>query len=87
MGKHARFFFAVNQSFFLNRLWTFADKQKNIDLHKQWGAFVLVNLAGLAISNTVIWTTGMFIHPLLAKVTATVVVFIWGYTISRRLIF
>jgi len=81
------FLVAVTQSFILNRFWTFSDYRKNISVHHQWLHFILLNVVGLGLSSVIIWSSADLVTSIGAKCAATILVFIWGYNVSKRFVF
>lgn len=77
---------AVSQSYVINKNWTFADSQKK-NTRFQWLFFLLTNGAGLVISSVIVLTLAQYVTAIGAKAIATVVVFCWGYLISKKYIF
>ncbi len=82
---------AVTSNFVWNRLWTFPESRERA-LHTQFGQFLLVNVIGLAINQTVFLTTDALIFgpafgtPLdynLAKATAILIVLFWNFGANR----
>lgn len=79
----AAFIIAVTCSFLLNRRYTFRGSIGQ--LHHQYAKFLVVNIAGLGISETIIW----FLHvrrdvnDLLAFAIATILVLFWNFSLNR----
>ena len=78
------FIIALTISFFLNKFWTFKNKEKNIP--SQMTKFVIVNLIGLGINLGVLYilVEFFFIWYLLAKVFATTFAVLWNFLGMRN---
>ncbi len=81
------FFVAVSQSYLINSNWTFEVKNREVNNRSRIFYFLLVNLGGLFISSTLILFASGFMFPIVAKLLATVVVFIYGYGLNRYFVF
>lgn len=87
---------AVINSYFLNKYWTFRDKQP---VHiKQFSTFVAVSLVGLGLSNLLIYlgleifktyTFGLsFVwHYNIAKAMSAIIVLVWNFLASKFWVF
>lgn len=75
---------ALITSFFLNKFWTFKNKDGNIP--SQMTKFTIINLIGLGINLTVLYILVDFfsIWYLPAKVVATVFVLLWNFLGMRN---
>ncbi len=77
----------VLSSFLLNRSWTFRVRRDAAPLTRRLPVFLAFNLVGLALSSLVVGLLVPAVHPLVAKVAATVATFAWNYWSSRRFVF
>ncbi|MBP2295620.1 GtrA family protein [Azospirillum rugosum] len=77
----------VLSSFLLNRSWTFRVRRDEAPLARRLPVFLAFNLVGLALSSLVVGLLVPAVHPLAAKVAATVATFAWNYWSSRRFVF
>lgn len=87
---------AVINSYFLNKYWTFRDKQP---VHiKQFSMFIMVSLVGLGLSNLLIYlgleifktyTFGLsFVwHYNIAKAMSAIIVLVWNFLASKFWVF
>ena len=87
------FLFAVTNSYFLNRSWTFSDR-KSHQAGRQYSLFLLVALCGLAVNNIIVFLALHFLHianPLIKaniiRLSAIGVVVFWNYGMSRFVVF
>ena len=80
------FIAAVTQSYILNHRWTFRQKTHNHTVLR-YLKFVAINAGGVVISTIVLFFTAEFMHPLIGKLCAAVLVVIWGFTLSKIYIF
>lgn len=90
IANSVAFSIAVLQSYYINRHWTFAEQTNSINARqsaKQLIAFVAMNLVGLCISNLTVYWLAEQLTPLGAKLAATGLVFTWGFSISKLIIF
>ena len=91
MANTGAWAFAVTQSFILNRFWTFhATRHDSLEIHhygKQFLMFIVVSIGCLAISNGTVWMLVDYYPAMVAKLIATVLVLIWGFFLSKRLVF
>lgn len=81
------FGFAVVNNYFINRIWTFKNKEKAI--MQQFAKFLLIALIGLGLNTLCIYMLHQQLHlPFyVAKLMAIVLVFAWNYTINATLTF
>lgn len=77
---------AIN-SYFLNKIWTFADQSRGRQAVRQGVVFLCVATGGLAIGSLIIWLAAMVMPPILAKLSAIGGTFAWNFTVSRRWVF
>ena len=87
---------AVINSYFLNKYWTFRDKQP---VHiKQFSIFIVVSLVGLGLSNILVYlglevfkvyTFGLsFVwHYNIAKAISALIVLVWNFLASKFWVF
>ena len=85
------FFFAVTQSYFLNKIWTFREYAgsdfRTVRNGKQFLLFLVINLGCLTISNGTVYLLVDYVPALLAKIAAVFLVLVWGFFLSRRYVF
>lgn len=80
--------FAVGftNSYIFNRRWTFRSQDARIG--RQLSVFLLINLAGLGISQTILGTVyAVSASRLLSKALAVAVTLFWNYFAGRRFAF
>ena len=77
---------AVTQGYLLNSCWTFHDSEAGLSW-KQYVSFIVVNLGGVAASTLALFLLQDYIGPLAAKLSSVLLVFAWGYLMSRRFVF
>jgi putative flippase GtrA len=77
----------VANSFYLNRLWTFAHGQYRDSLAYQLPRFLLGNVSGLVLSTLLIWIALVWLDPVPAKALSVVVTFVWNYWFTRSFVF
>jgi putative flippase GtrA len=77
LANSAGFITAASSNYILNRIWTF--RSANPAILTEYGTFILVSAAGLAINNLFLYMfekkTGFY--P--AKIIATVVTILWNF--------
>ena len=78
---------AVINSFFMNKYWSFRNRNSTLRSGQQLPLFVAVNLGGMALSTATVWSLAGVIPLVLAKVLATVVSFAWNFVGSRQLVY
>jgi len=76
----------LTNSFICNKLWTFGAVAQRTHVGKQFAVFAALNLAGLAISTTIVAAL-QFIGPATAKLISIPFVFAWNYWTSRRFVY
>ncbi|WP_250628511.1 GtrA family protein [Pinirhizobacter soli] len=83
------FFIATTANYLLSTRFVFSSGARFSRRHHEFGAVVLVSLAGLAINQIVLWLVIERLHldPLIAKVIGTGVVFFWNYGVRKRYLF
>jgi putative flippase GtrA len=74
-------------SYFMNKIWTFADRSRGRQAVRRGVIFLAVATGGLAIGSLIIWMAAMVMPPILAKLTAIGGTFAWNFTVSRRWVF
>ena len=79
------FIAAVINSYLLNKIWTFEDVSAHSP--RRMGMFVLIALAGLGISNLVVYLLADSIGPLPAKLAAIAAVLVWNFGMTRKFVF
>ena len=80
------FLVAVLNSYVLNHRWTFAAKGGAFAIRPAL-YFIALNAVGLLISNLTIYLLAPPLHPLMAKVIATLATFLWNFTTSKLFVF
>lgn len=78
---------ATINSYLMNKFWTFAGKSAPEVSTEEFVRFVMFNLAGLLLSNATIYVFAKFIPPIVAKLGAVGVTFVWNYLTIRRFVF
>lgn len=76
----------IGSSFVLNRAWTFRDRQRR----RSWTQLILFvagNLAGLALSTTVVALLVGAWGPFFAKTASVGATFAWNYLFSNLVVF
>jgi putative flippase GtrA len=83
------FVFATAANYLLSIRFVFSSGARFSRRRHEFGAVVLVSLAGLAINQVVLWLVIERIHldPLIAKVIGTGVVFFWNYGARKQYLF
>ncbi|MCP4327810.1 MAG: GtrA family protein [Alphaproteobacteria bacterium] len=74
-------------SFLMNKYWTFGDSRSAGRISRQFPKFLVFNLAGLGISNLVLWALQETMHVFAAKGVALIATFLWNYWTSRRFVY
>ena len=82
---------AASATWALNRSWTFRGRGSGA-LHRQWGLFLAVNLAGFALNRgtyaaLVTWSELCAAHPVLATSAGAIAGMGVNFTLSRRVVF
>tara|TARA_B100001989_G_C24550333_1_gene474038 strand:- start:351 stop:767 length:417 start_codon:yes stop_codon:yes gene_type:complete len=80
------FFVALINSFIFNAIWTFKNLKRD-QLIRQMSRFYMVGIIGLLLSTPVVKYLSLFFHPLIAKIAAMAVSFIWNYIGSWIFVF
>ena len=78
---------ATINSYVMNKYWTFAGKSAPEITTKEFSRFVFFNLVGLLLSNAAVFTFAQFVFPIVAKLGAVGVTFVWNYLTIRRFVF
>jgi putative flippase GtrA len=78
---------ATINSYLMNKYWTFAGKSAPEITTSEFTRFVLFNLAGLLLSNVAVFTFAKYVLPIIAKLGAVGVTFVWNYLTIRRYVF
>jgi putative flippase GtrA len=72
-------------AFFVNRAWTFKDSQaraaNRLWLSLFWGYL------GLALNTLMVWGLAKWMHPLVSKAIAVIVVLVYNYLTNKYLVF
>lgn len=81
------FFISVTISFFLNKKWTFKNKEEQT--HKQYLKFWLMALCGLGINEIIIFllVDRAHLYDFLAMVIATGVILFWNFFMGKHWVF
>ncbi|PYF69996.1 GtrA family protein [Pedobacter nutrimenti] len=77
---------AVISNYFINKLWTFKNKDK---IGKQLAAFILVSLIGLMLNSFFIYlfNSQLLLNFYLSKAIAVVLVFFWNFSANYFFVF
>jgi len=78
---------ATINSYLMNKFWTFAGRSGSEVSKTEFTRFVLFNLGGLALSNMTVYVFAGFVRPIVAKLGAIGVTFVWNYLTIRRFVF
>lgn len=78
---------ATINSYMMNKFWTFAGRSGSDVTTSEFTRFVLFNLGGLALSNLTVFVFAGFVRPIIAKLGAIGVTFVWNYLTIRRFVF
>lgn len=81
------FSIAVLQSYFLNNVWTFKNSSQKVEHRRQFLLFLLVQIGALVLSNSTIVLLSQYTHPMISKLGATIIAFIWGFVLCKRFVF
>eukprot|EP00992_Anisonema_acinus_P003351 TRINITY_DN12868_c0_g1_i1.p1 TRINITY_DN12868_c0_g1~~TRINITY_DN12868_c0_g1_i1.p1 ORF type:complete len:125 (-),score=2.24 TRINITY_DN12868_c0_g1_i1:310-684(-) len=81
------FSIAVTNSFFMNKYWTFEEREGK--MHIQFGGFVIVAVVGLLLSDFLVYLFAEDLgwHYNWAKVVSILPVFVWNFLASKYFIF
>jgi len=78
---------ATINSYLMNKYWTFAGRSAHDISATEFTRFLLFNVGGLALSNLTVFLLAEFLLPLVAKLGAVGVTFVWNYLTIRRYVF
>ena len=78
---------ATMNSYVLNKFWTFAGRSAPTMSTAEFSRFVAFNLGGLLLSNIAVSALARYIPPIVAKLCAVGVTFVWNYLTIRRFVF
>ena len=78
---------ATINSYLMNKYWTFAGRSGRNISTTEFTRFLLFNVGGLALSNLTVFLLAEFVMPLIAKLGAVGVTFVWNYLTIRRFVF
>ena len=78
---------ATVNSYLMNKFWTFAGRSARVVSATEFTRFLLFNMGGLALSNVTVFFLAQHMLPLVAKLGAVGVTFIWNYLTIRRFVF
>ena len=83
LANSCGFILAVINNFWWNKIWTFEDKSNNYK--KQFSKFLIVSLAGLALSNFFIFlfVKILKINPELSKIITSGIVMFWNFLANK----
>ena len=87
LANIAGFTIAATSNFFLNRLWTFHNREKK--LYKQFISFAGISIAGLLINTFLLYNFYelLGIPFYLSKALAIILVFIWNFSLNALFTF
>jgi putative flippase GtrA len=74
-------------SYLMNKHWTFAGRGAPEITPAEFTRFIIFNLFGLALSNVAVYFFAMVVLPIVAKIGAVGVTFVWNYLTIRRFVF
>ena len=74
-------------SYLMNKYWTFAGRGSPEVSPAEFSRFILFNLGGLILSNIAIFIFAKFVPPIISKIGAIGITFIWNYVTIRRFVF
>ena len=74
-------------SYLMNKHWTCAGRGEPQLSPAEFTRFVIFNLGGLLLSNVTVFVFAIFVAPIVAKLGAVGVTFIWNYLTIRRFVF
>lgn len=77
----------VANSFVLNRIWTFADRQYRDSVAYQLPMFLLCNFSGLVLSTIIIWLALAWLEPVPAKVVSVLLTLCWNFWFMKKFVF
>lgn len=77
----------IATSFVLNRSWTFGIGRSNPGIERHSVRFLASNLAGLALSSTLVALFVLVLPDIAAKVVSVPLVFFWNYAVARFWVF
>lgn len=78
---------ATINSYLMNKFWTFAGRGSRTVSSEEFTRFLVFNVGGLALSNVTVFYLAEYVLPLVAKLGAVVVTFVWNYITIRRYVF
>jgi len=78
---------AVVQSYLLNKAWTFKGAKQSVSRKREFGLYLLVQLGALILSNVTVFALSQYLEPMISKVIATLVTFVWGFVLSKKIVF
>ena len=78
---------ATINSYLMNKYWTFAGHSDRNISTTEFTRFLLFNIGGLALSNLTVFLLAEYLMPLIAKLGAVGVTFVWNYLTIRRFVF
>lgn len=79
---------AVFSNYFINRLWTFSERDK-VKVGRQLASFAVVSLVGLLLNSCFIYVLNelFFLNFYFSKAIAVVLVFFWNFTANYFFVF
>lgn len=78
---------ATINSYLMNKYWTFAGRSARAITTTEFTRFLIFNIGGLLLSNLTVFVLAEFVLPLIAKLGAVAVTFVWNYYTIRRFVF
>lgn len=91
-GRAVSYVAAASVTWLLNRVWTFRDRGAGQKAHRQWAAFVVVNLGGFALNYGTYAALVAFVplvaaHPVLGVAAGSLAGMFSNFFLSRALVF
>ncbi|MES2709979.1 MAG: GtrA family protein [Pseudomonadota bacterium] len=92
LARIPSYFCAASATFALNRAWTFRHRQGQAPAHRQWMAFLLLNLAGFALNYgtyalLVATVPLVAAHPVIGVFAGALAGMTSNFWLARRLVF
>lgn len=81
------FAFAACNSYVMNKLWTFGDRDWSAKAASGAARFFAVALGGLLVGAAVIWILTPPLPAIVSKALAIGATFVWNYQLSRLFVF
>jgi putative flippase GtrA len=91
-GRALSYLAAASVTWLLNRVWTFRHRGAGQKAHRQWAAFVVVNLGGFALNYGTYAALVAFVplvaaHPVLGVAAGSLAGMFSNFFLSRQLVF